>query len=650
MDIRSKRIHTGIFLILGITVSFPDTGLGMQLDFQVDNSLVADEVLYVDIGSAKADDQNEGGISTPLRTIQEAADRAIDFKREFRSTRVNIMAGVYREEVSLETYTNYPSNDPNNLTPIWFIGEGPGLVKVSGADVIDNWEKVGENLWINSWLHDWGIYPDPTGGGANVPTITRRREMVFVGDQQFRQVEDQTPSEENTFSVMEAFDAIIIYSSSLSPNVEKTKVGIREELWKQEYEHNVTIRNIDFEYAATRWQDAVAAVRFAGSNDIHIENANFSWNNGRALYFTGNDGVTLDNVKMNDNGWDGWGTWKVKNFRGVNTETSRNNWRGHWGEYYRWSVGNKILRTHGFELVNHIAKDNYARGLWLDLDNIDVVIDGLLLEGNLRDGAFIEANQGPIHITKARICNNSEYGLFIANTDSLTITNSKICENELGEIMITGQNSGRWVYNFETLEEYWVHSINWKFDNVDFIAKPGKTQLTATTLLDFEPFLESLDSNYNTWCHPSTTEAISIDRNNPVSLSNFQNTTGQDFQSTWECPSNLKTGKKMSEASEALESDLSLAQKEVSSDSYSIYPNPSTDYLHLKIKTKNSGWSNLTLFDLQGREIVKVFDEYLAANETREIDFALDGLSSGNYILKSSGELALPSKLIQVQH
>jgi hypothetical protein len=112
------------------------------------------------------------------------------------------------------------------------------------------------------------------------------------------------------------------------------------------------------------------------------------------------------------------------------------------------------------------AKNN-AYGFWLDTDVTNVLVDNGSFHGNLRDGMFIEANQGPITVTNTKIYNNTLYGIRVANSANVTVKDSIIYGNWLStssagaQINISGDSVGRTVTDFETKATMTAQSQNW---------------------------------------------------------------------------------------------------------------------------------------------------------------------------------------------
>jgi len=505
-----------------------------------------DAILYVDRAHPNASDLNPGTPAAPLLTIQRAADLAVENKSTEVSTLVHILPGVYREFVDLRTYTNFPTNDPDNAATIEFSAVVPGSVIVSGAERFAEWRVLGAGVWVHDWPHDWGVAPDPTGGQAPPEEIVLRREIVFVDDVRLTQVLSFADLKVGAYYVDEATDELFIMppAGGLATTT-AVEVGVREHLWWQEYENHVTLRGLVFERAATHWEDAHAAVRISGSANGLVEDCVVRWNNGLGLYAGETDDLVLRRVEMNDNGWDGWAVWRARRFFAEDSETSYNNWRGHLGAFYGWSVGNKLFAVHGLELRRHQAIGNFARGLWLDTDIYDALLDEVVLSGNLNDGIFIELNWGPIEISRSALCDNGGYAIRGANSEQVVIRDSLLCNNALdpgllgspvlGEILITGVDDGRNVEDWETGEGRDLFTMDWTFLNntVAGTRPDGLVHETTLGLDAWQNYLATLVSDENAWSHPAHEDVFDVWANERLTLLDWQCTTGHDLGSTF---------------------------------------------------------------------------------------------------------------------
>jgi len=78
-----------------------------------------------------------------------------------------------------------------------------------------------------------------------------------------------------------------------------------------------------------------------------------------------------------------------------NTEIAYNNYQLAGGLGWE-SGGTKFVKTNGLILRNNFVHHNKGPGLWLDIANINFLIEGNTVEDNLQDGIFVEISYGGV--------------------------------------------------------------------------------------------------------------------------------------------------------------------------------------------------------------------------------------------------------------
>ena len=498
--------------------------------------------LYVDVANPDAADQNPTAPDQPFRTVQAAVEEALANKRKGISTRVVISPGVYREAVAFG-HTNHPESHPERTASIIVEAAQPGTVVVSGSDVWSGWSRQGGML-VHHWPYDWGAAENPWPG-QEVPEIALRREIVFVDRTRMKQVLTAGEMQPGTFRVDEAADKIYLMppdgASKADADIE---VAVREVLWNQSYENHVTLRGVTFEHAATPWREGFGALRVVSSKDVLLEDVTARQNNFAGLFAGLDENLMLRRVILNLNGMNGWSLWKNKNFTAEDTETSYNNWRGRQGGFTFWAPGNKSSSMHGMTLRGHRAVGNYSRGLWLDTDHADVLLEDLELRDNLEDGLFLEANQGPVVVRNSQVVGNGGFAVLVANTEKVTVAGSVLTGNAEGAFHISGADSGRAVTDYETGRHFRAYVKDWTLTGnaIAGHSKAGHSnQLISTTFgADaWHGFTSTLTSDRNTWWLPEHRAAFAWHTGEVLTLEAWQRRTGQDQHSTFARPGAL---------------------------------------------------------------------------------------------------------------
>src|SRR5205814_4241301 len=167
------------------------------------------------------------------------------------------------------------------------------------------------------------------------------------------------------------------------------------------------------------------AVSLDKTTNVLLQDCTIQWNSHKGV----NDGnvknLILRRDVLDNNGLAGMGGSKIKGLTIENTEASYNNWRGGLGGFTGWDpAGVKQLYLHDAIIRGLNASNNQARGLWLDTNCINVLVDKATLNSNVKDGIFIEANEGPITIQNSVIARNAEYGVKDANAAGVILKNN----------------------------------------------------------------------------------------------------------------------------------------------------------------------------------------------------------------------------------
>ena len=319
------------------------------------------------------------------------------------------------------------------------------------------------------------------------------------------------------------------------------EVSVRDVVWDQRYENNVHISGIRFDHAATPWKGGQGGVRITSSQNVAISDCVMENNNWVGLYVGQSAGIRLDSIRMNHNGGQGWNTWRVLDFSSSDTETSFNNWRGELGGFRGWSVGNKLESMHNVKVVRHRAVGNHSRGLWLDYDIQDAVLDSLFIFDNKRDGIWLEANPGPITIRNSNIVSNGESGVRSTFSQQVSLIGNTITNNAVRQIEIAGKDK-RWVRDFVSNERKKLTVRDWKIRGNTL---SGGKQLIGVANnhkhSEWIEFLNTLEADDNTYSHKSIASFLVLEKTlsfiEARSLEDFegwQEHSGQDLHSTFQ--------------------------------------------------------------------------------------------------------------------
>lgn len=494
--------------------------------------ITPDETIHVNNRHPQASDANPGTEDLPLRTIQEGihASRAFNFQN--RSVRLLIHAGIYRETAYL--------HDDARSTPAPLIIEAlePGEVIISGADIWRDWVEQDEpGRYTHVWEYDWNQEPVSSSWSEinrPVPDTIQRREIIFINGFPLRQVFAVEALAGNTFFVD---DVANIITMQLLPEVDiqqlQIEVSTRETLFQINDSQNVVVRGLVIERANTVYDSAAHVFR---SENIRLENNTFRWNNASGFGLLRSRDVVSTGNLYHDNGGTGFGAAYVENFLSENEAAYRNNWRGLQGSYIGWSVaGMKHLYMNNAIYRNVQIYDNYAHGMWFDTNNMNITIEDATIVNNLNSGLYLEASIGPFHLNRVLIANNYTAGIRFANVAHVDINQGVVYGNGEKQLFITGENSGRDVYDPQSggmvrLQPLGYLTLN---DSVIVSDETGDDLVHAT--LSAEPwahFLNTLVTDNNRWFTLQTVGGFHYQQAD-WSYDHWRTLTGQDQHSTF---------------------------------------------------------------------------------------------------------------------
>ena len=482
------------------------------------------QLIYVNPSAIGADDGNPGSQELPLRTISAATALVRSINRAQLAARILVSPGTYREQVA------FTGDDRATSAPITLEATEPGRVILSGSDEWRDWEQTGPSTYTHVWQYRWGLAPYPNGwlNQVQLPPIVRRREMIFVDGSPLRQVLTAEELEDSSFYVDEAGATVTVrLKTGATLDHARVEVASRPLLLSLQNTHNWLLRGITFQHGNAAIQDG--AVRIADSENILVENCTFVWNNWVGLTVSGVTGMTLRRSRANANGGTGVDGYQLRNLYVEGTDTSFNNWRGAQGQFYGWSVaGAKFTAVHGASIRSHTARSNTARGLWMDYDNKDILIEQSSFEKNANDGLFLEANTGPIKVLSSSFVGNFQgSGILGANTQDVVISDCTISGNSVAQLSISGDYK-RTVSNWITGATDEVFAQRWALERNLLVSTDPSQMLLITP--DWIPFLSTYQGTQNRWQEVGASPTFQMG-GGKLSFQEWQALVSSDFDS-----------------------------------------------------------------------------------------------------------------------
>ena len=420
----------------GAAIGDPATGSSLQLPADA-------VVLHVDAGAAGtfALVSPDGSPARPYATISAAVVRAQSLRKQGAAVHVLVEPGTYRETISVGW-----AGDA--ARPLVIEAAQPGSVVVSGADVEQRWSPVLGTTFVSSpWDQNWGLAPIPAGWGeVNVPYLVRRREAVFVDGAPLVQVASRSALTPGTFVVEESADKIVVAPPSGMADLTGHHVEVSRRdrtLLINGLARTVAVKGFVFQAGAPFLEKHMAYV--SDATDVVIEGNVFRHSSWGGLGVCCTQAVTVRGNQSIENGGNGIDTYKTHNAVIEGNHIAGNNVRGGRHGFTGWSAaGSKNLLLHGAVFRGNTYEGNLARGLWLDTDVKNVLIDGDRSCGNLRDGLFIEAVQGPLTIRDSVFCGNNGAGIIVANGGNVRVERSTLSDNRYGQLVFSGPRTRSW--------------------------------------------------------------------------------------------------------------------------------------------------------------------------------------------------------------
>lgn len=452
----------------------------------------AEVVLHVAVDQPGASDRNRGTSEAPLATLGEALARALVQRREGIATRVIVHPGTYRESL----VGVYGGTSGSTIT---FEAAQPGTAVVSGADVFQEWTCTA-GVCEHAWPYRWGEAENPWPNDVDIGPLALRSEIVFVDGANLEQVAERADLAPGSFFVDEANGRLVLAPpDGVDLASALVEVGVRPTLMRLQGLNDVVVRGLVFTGAASPFRQA--ALDVVDQERVTIEDVDVVWNGQGGLSLKGRE-LVVRNTRMNSNGSSGIAAYQVADVQVLDSEASFNNWRGVRGGYSSWDVGHKFSSAHRVLLRGFRAFANQARGLWLDADIVDVVVEDAYLCDNLRDGLFLEAIQGPVRVADSLICGNRAAGILTSASQNVEFLGNVVRDNHAGQLAVSGQLERR-VVDWETGDEVVARSRNWLwFEN---LVVGADQQMLVTSTLPSRSWSDLMASSMlagNMYVHP----------------------------------------------------------------------------------------------------------------------------------------------------
>lgn len=491
------------------------------------------------VDGSKGSDSNPGTQASPLNTMGAAVTKAVNNNDAHIGSHVIINPGTYREALVVA------KSRRSTPLPITFEAATSGTVIISGADIWSGWTPYSGNaaVFTHHWPYRYGVCASAKQPAPIEQAIILRREMLAVNGVSLTQVLSLEAMQPGTFYVSEANAEVYVFPpAGTNMASAKVEVATRPTLFAINNASNIVLRGLAFQYSNACRQNS--AVRAYGADNILFDQDVFYWNNATGLELDNSQNFTVQKSVANHNGQAGIHTWQVKDSLWSSDQASYNNWRGAQGAFYGWDTGGaKFMLTHHATFENLALNFNQTHGIHLDTDNENISVNSVVLANNAQ-GFLVEKSQGPTSISNSYLCGSgmigldTEGGLVIDNSPSLTLNSNQIIGNFLNQIVMTGVLGGSVVTNWETGSSAKLFTEKLSMTG-NTISGSSTTQAFKDGYLgstDWTLFVNTLKSDNNIWYAGSNPTGFTVPiagGGHRVDLLGWRSLTVQDLQSTW---------------------------------------------------------------------------------------------------------------------
>lgn len=210
--------------------------------------------------SPNGDNSAPGSKAAPLRTIQEAANRAMP------GDAIIVAAGTYRERV------DPPRGGTSEQTRITYQAEEGATVILKGSEVVKGWQRIGNDTWKvvlpNSFFGDFNPYADEIRGDWFKPKGRKHHTGAvylhghwLAESATLEQVLAPVEGQPVWFASVEA-GTTTIYAQlpDANPNHDGIEINVRQTVFypRQTGRNFITVRGFVLEQASTNWAPPTA--------------------------------------------------------------------------------------------------------------------------------------------------------------------------------------------------------------------------------------------------------------------------------------------------------------------------------------------------------------------------------------------------------
>ena len=322
---------------------------------------------WVDANDPSASDSNGGVVGAPLLTIKAAARQAQP------GDVVKIRAGTYRETIA-------PTYSGRADAPIRYEAVDPGRVIVSGADPLDDWQRVssGDPIYASPWTKDYYWSGSQRNHPAAAAPVGYAEQVIYKGVP-LKQVAADGDLRPGTFYADWDADQMKVWlPGGADPAAGGVEAATRQVLmYGTTSVQHIHVQGLTFRHGANFAQRGLVHPK----DHWRLSDVTVEWAAGGGIRNYG-DNVLIENTVTQFNGQIGInGSGSDVVLRDV--VTRGNNREGYHpdGE----AGGGKWVFTDNLLVERMVSYDNQGIGFWIDIENQNYTV---------RDSVFF-SNIGP---------------------------------------------------------------------------------------------------------------------------------------------------------------------------------------------------------------------------------------------------------------
>jgi len=388
--------------------------------------------LYVSQRTPQASDMNPGTAQRPFLTIGRAV-------REMSpGDRILIEEGVYREALDFRKSrlsTTDPTARPSSVQAV-----KNASVTISAAEVVENWEALGDGLYVRR--------------GWNTPSQVVAfdgRLMMQVGGEVFGGVPGNTRNPLSNLhskqggiwpgrraGAREDLPEGAFFYDSASGNLyvrvqkdvvltaHRIEASVRPFLVIGERLMNLSISGLNFEYSNYTYAGRNGAIALYGQR-IAVSNIAVRYSDGICLNITGDDNV-VENSRFEHCGQLGMAA-RGRRVRIEGNVFAHNNWRGF---NKSWEAGGaKFVGDGGLQdsqVIGNTFAFNVGDGLWFDWGNRNLSVINNVAAFNTGIGIHYEASFDAL-IAHNTSYGNGQRGIYLPQSSGSVVTRNLVIAN-----------------------------------------------------------------------------------------------------------------------------------------------------------------------------------------------------------------------------